>query len=168
MRNYPNTLKRKLLEAISQLREELPRYTQDLRQNDALQFRFPASAAYLFYAAKGEAPLPRKRCFCRAHCAGVSARICVCGQCGDVDRKFAASYPVRTAQATKYAGETPGQLSVPNDLRFLHLFFAEETPRFWRALFENLHVCKAGSGRKSRSLFLREAYLNEIRLSRRS
>lgn len=29
MRNYPNALKRKLLEIISQLREELPRYTQD-------------------------------------------------------------------------------------------------------------------------------------------
>ena len=28
MRNYPNALKRKLLEIISQLREELPRYTQ--------------------------------------------------------------------------------------------------------------------------------------------
>ena len=46
------------------------------------------------------------------------------------------------------------------------MFLAEETPRFWHALFENLHICKAGSGGKSRSLFLLEAYLNEIRHSR--
>lgn len=44
----------------------------------------------------------------------------------------------------KYTGERPNQLSVPNDLKFPHLLFAEETPHFRHILFENLNVCKTG------------------------
>ena len=97
-------------------------YVEDFFQNGALQFRLPASAAYLFYASKGNASLPRKRYFYRAHCAGVSARICTGSQSGGVDRKPAASCPARPAQVKKYAGKQSGLLSVPDDLRCLHLF----------------------------------------------
>ena len=47
----------------------------------------------------------------------------------------------------KYTGERPNQLSVPNDLKFPHLLFAEETPHFRHILFENLNVCKTGGYR---------------------
>ena len=41
MRNYPRTLKRKLLDTISQLREELPRYTQDSRRDFTRKRKLP-------------------------------------------------------------------------------------------------------------------------------
>lgn len=41
MRNYPRTLKRKLLETISQQREELPRYTQDPKRDFTRKRKLP-------------------------------------------------------------------------------------------------------------------------------
>ena len=41
MRNYPGTLKRKLLETISRLREELPGYTQDSERNFTRKQKLP-------------------------------------------------------------------------------------------------------------------------------
>ena len=41
MRNYPRTLKRKILDTISQLREELPRYTQDSRRDFTRKRKLP-------------------------------------------------------------------------------------------------------------------------------
>ena len=41
MRNYPGALKRKLLETISQQREELPRYTQDPKRDFTRKRKLP-------------------------------------------------------------------------------------------------------------------------------
>ena len=41
MRNYPRTLKRKLLETISQQREELPRSTQDSKRDFTRKRKLP-------------------------------------------------------------------------------------------------------------------------------
>ena len=71
-------------EALSR-KKALIHYAGDFCKNDALQFRVPASAAHQICAAKGEIFLPCERCFCRAYCTGVPARICTCGQCGGTD-----------------------------------------------------------------------------------
>ncbi len=41
MRNYPRTLKRKLLETISQQRAELPRSTQDSKRDFTRKRKLP-------------------------------------------------------------------------------------------------------------------------------
>ena len=41
MRNYPRTLKRKILETISQQRDELPRYTQDSKRDFTRKRKLP-------------------------------------------------------------------------------------------------------------------------------
>ena len=41
MRNYPNTLKRNLLDTISQMQEELPQYTPDPQRNFTRKRKLP-------------------------------------------------------------------------------------------------------------------------------
>ena len=117
-----------------------------------VQFRVPASAAHQICAAKGEVFLPCERCFCRAYCTGVPARICICGQCGGVDRQSAASCPARPAQAKKYAGKTSSLLSVPDDFISPHSFSRRKLRAFGIPFLKICVSCNAGSGLSSQSL----------------
>ena len=133
-------------------KKALIHYAGDFCKNDALQFCLPASAAPPICAAKGEVFLPCERCFCRAYCTGVPAQICICGQCGGVDRQSAASCPARPAQAKKYAGKTSSLLSVPNDLIFPHSFSRRKLRAFGIPFLKICASCEAGAGLSSQSL----------------